>query len=200
MTIRPFAIADLPSSSWKNGGGETREIACHPADAGTDAFGWRLSIATIARDGAFSIFTGVDRVTVLLSGAGVRLRSTDGRIDHRLDAPLASFAFAGEVPIEAELLDGACQDLNVMTRRGDWRGQVHVVRHEQALAAAGQGVLLAFDGDWSAEDATRNFQLSAGHGLWWQGQPRSWRLQPSGPQATLLAVLIHAVDKDVRRA
>ncbi len=200
MTIKPFAIADLASSSWKNGGGETREIACHPADAGTDAFGWRVSIATIARDGAFSIFTGVDRVTVLLNGPGVRLRSTDGLIDHRLDAPLASFAFAGEVPIEAELLDGACQDFNVMTRRGDWRTQVQVIRHEQVLAAAGQGVLLAVDGDWRTADGTQNFQLSAGHGLWWQGQPRTWSLQPSDNQATLLAVLIEAVDREARRA
>ncbi|MBS0247792.1 MAG: HutD family protein [Proteobacteria bacterium] len=200
MTITSFAIADLAPSPWKNGGGETREIVCQPAGAGTDAFGWRASIATIARNGAFSIFPGVDRVTVLLRGAGVRLRSTDGLIDHRLDAPLSSFAFAGDVAIEAELLDGACQDFNVMTQRGDWRSRVDVIRHAQMLAAAGQGVLLAIDGDWRAEGATRNFQLSVDHGLWWQGQPRTWSLQPSDEKGALLAVLIDAVDQEARRA
>lgn len=191
-----FAIANLTPSPWKNGGGETREIVCQPASADTDAFGWRVSIATIAHDGAFSIFSGVDRVTVLLRGAGVRLRSADGRIDHRLDEPLTPFAFAGEVAIEAELLDGACQDLNVMTRRGDWRSHVQVIRHEQVLTAAGQGVVLAVGGDWRAADATENFQLSAGHGLWWQGQPRTWSLQPSDNRATLLAVVIDTVDRE----
>jgi len=192
----PFAIADLASSPWKNGGGETREIVCQPVGAGTDAFGWRVSIATIERDGAFSIFAGVDRITVLLRGAGVRLRSADSRIDHRLDAPLTPFAFAGEIAIEAELLDGACQDVNVMTRRSDWRSDVHVIRHTQVLATADQGVLLAVDGDWTAADATANFQLSVGCGLWWQGQPRTWSLQPSDNRATLLAIVIDAIDRE----
>ncbi|WP_137045252.1 HutD family protein [Pseudolabrys sp. FHR47] len=197
MTITPFAVADLAPSPWKNGGGETREIVCQPAGAGADAFGWRASIATIARDGAFSIFPDVDRVTVLLRGAGVRLRSTDGLIDHRLDAPLTPFAFAGEVEIDAELLEGACQDLNVMTRRDGWRSEVRVVRHEQNLAASDQGLLLAVDGDWRAEGVAQNFQLTSGSGLWWQGQTRCWSLQPSDNQAALLAVVIDAVDREV---
>jgi environmental stress-induced protein Ves len=192
----PFAIADLASSPWKNGGGETHEIVCQPPGAGTDAFGWRVSIATIARDGAFSIFPGVDRVTVLLRGAGVRLRSADGWIDHRLNGPLTPFAFAGEVAIDAELLDGACQDLNVMSRRGEWRSHVDVIRRKRVLAAAGQGVLLAVDGDWRTADAAENFELSAGHGLWWRGQPRGWSVQPSDNRSVLLAVLIDAVSRE----
>jgi len=191
-----FSIAHLTQSPWKNGGGETREIVCHPPGAGTHAFEWRVSIATIARNGAFSAFPGVDRVTVLLRGAGVRLRSADGRIEHRLDTPLAPFAFAGEVAIEAELLDGACHDLNVMSRRGDWRSQVEVIRHEQVLAPAGQGVLLAVDGEWRTADATENFELSAGNGLWWQGQPRGWSVQPSDNRAVLLAGVIDAGSRE----
>lgn len=198
MTITSFAFADLAPSPWKNGGGETREIVSR--SAGTKAFAWRVSIATIARDGAFSIFPGIDRATVLLNGAGIRLRSADGLIDHHLDTRLAPFAFAGEVAIEAELLDGPCQDLNVMTRRSDWRSQVHVVRHEQVLAAAGEGVLFAVDGDWRAEGATENFQLTAGSGLWWQGQPQCWSLQPSDNRATLLAVSIDVAGREARRA
>lgn len=131
---------------------------------------------------------------MLLRGAGVRLRTADGGIDHRLDAPLTPFAFAGDVAIDAELLDGACEDFNVMSRRGDWRSHVHVIRRERLLAAAGQGVLLAVDGDWRVTDAAENFELSAGHGLWWQGQRRCWNMQPSDNRAVLLAVVVDAVD------
>jgi hypothetical protein len=43
-----------------SGAGETREIISFPPDA--LQFGWRASIATIASDGPFSLFAGVDRV------------------------------------------------------------------------------------------------------------------------------------------
>ena len=33
---------------WKNGGGETTEIAVFPPQADLSAFGWRVSMATVA--------------------------------------------------------------------------------------------------------------------------------------------------------
>ena len=47
----------------------TREIACWPPGAGLHDFGWRVSIATIAAAGPFSVFKGVDRIIMLLVGA-----------------------------------------------------------------------------------------------------------------------------------
>ena len=38
----------LTATPWKNGGGETREIAAFPAGAEYDDVAWRLSLATIA--------------------------------------------------------------------------------------------------------------------------------------------------------
>ncbi|MGR7000643.1 HutD/Ves family protein [Yinghuangia aomiensis] len=80
----PFHVFDtdfLPVTPWRNGGGETREVAAEPsADGG---FAWRVSIATIAQDGPFSAFPGVDRTITLLEGAGVHLVG-DG-LDHLLD-------------------------------------------------------------------------------------------------------------------
>ena len=119
--LRRFSRASLPATPWKNGGGTTQEIACWPAGAGLEDFGWRVSIARIAQAGPFSRFAGIDRSIMLLEGDGVRLRSADGAIDHRLDAPHRPFAFSGDIALDCTLLGGASSDFNVMTRRGAWR-------------------------------------------------------------------------------
>ncbi|MFL6593670.1 MAG: HutD family protein [Luteimonas sp.] len=99
---------------WKNQLGWTREIARWPA--GTDDWNWRLSIAEIEEDTAFSRFEGIERELVLLSGNGVRLRFEDGEIVE-LAPPHGRLRFAGERPAVGELLDGPTQDFNLMWRR-----------------------------------------------------------------------------------
>ncbi|SAK74825.1 HutD/Ves family protein [Caballeronia ptereochthonis] len=125
MMIRADSLVPVP---WKNGGGVTREIAAGPQGASLDAFAWRLSLADVAADGAFSTFAGVDRVLVLLDGAGMRLTDAHGCV-HSLDAPLAIARFAGETPIHATLLAGPTRDFNVMTRRD--RARATVQAHEE---------------------------------------------------------------------
>lgn len=98
---------------WRNQQGWTREI--YKAPAGED-WHWRLSIAEIERDSAFSSFPGVDRELVLLSGHGVRLRFDDGEV-HELHPPHAKLRFAGERGVTGELLDGPTHDFNLMWRR-----------------------------------------------------------------------------------
>ena len=51
---------------WKNGGGETVEIAVSPEGAALSEFDWRISMATVATDGPFSIFPGIDRTLSIL--------------------------------------------------------------------------------------------------------------------------------------
>jgi environmental stress-induced protein Ves len=115
MTILiPFAgLAPVP---WKNGGGSTTQIAIAPPEAGLDDFEWRISLATIATDGPFSQFAGVDRTLVLVEGNGITL-DIDGETSVLLcdDEPLA--AFAGEDQVHAKLNRGPTTDFNVMTRR-----------------------------------------------------------------------------------
>lgn len=102
---------------WKNGGGSTTEIAAHPEGAGLDEFDWRVSMATVAADGLFSCFPGIDRTLAVLSGAGIDL-SIDGRPPVRLGPTSEPFSFAGDVPTFGALVDGPIVDLNVMSRRG----------------------------------------------------------------------------------
>lgn len=101
---------------WKNGGGVTTEIAVSPQDAGLDDFAWRLSMATVATDGAFSEFPGVDRTLAILEGAGMRL-SVDAAAPVDLRRGSAPHAFAADRPASARLVDGEVIDLNIMTRR-----------------------------------------------------------------------------------
>lgn len=187
-----FRLADLAATPWKNGGGTTREIASWPPGAGLDRFGWRLSVATIAAAGPFSAFPGIDRCIMLLEGDGVRLRSRDGRIDHRLDRPHAPFAFAGEAEIDCTLQGGVSTDFNVMTRRGQWRAELRVIEEAQAVEAAPHGLLLALAGDWRIEDGTgagvggagaMHPPLSEGEGLCWQDAAHAWRAAPAAPGA-----------------
>lgn len=100
---------------WRNGLGWTREIHAQPAAAG-EGWDWRLSIAEIDRDAAFSTFPGVERELVLLAGNGLRLRFEDGEVNE-LHPPHDRMAFAGERGVAGELLDGPTRDFNLMWRR-----------------------------------------------------------------------------------
>ncbi len=157
-----------------------------------NSFDWRVSIATIASDGPFSAFEGVDRFITLLRGGGVHLASDDGTLDHRLDTPLRPFAFPGEARVHGRLLAGACEDFNVMTRRAACHAGVRVL-HEAGEASASQGLLLATQGVWSAQaEGHAPHALPVGLGLWWDsGTPVRWRLQPRTADAALLVVTIH---------
>ena len=103
---------------WKNGGGETIEIAVAPEGAGLDDFDWRVSMARVARPGPFSTFPGVDRTLAVLDGAGLRLDVT-GRHPVELTAASPPCSFPADLPATAALADGPVLDLNVMSQRGN---------------------------------------------------------------------------------
>lgn len=186
MNAQRFSRATLPVTPWKNGGGTTQEVASWPPGAGLDRFGWRVSIATIAAPGPFSVFAGIDRVITLLEGDGVRLFTHDARIDHALDIPLRPFAFSGDEAIDCTLLGGTSTDFNVMTRRGPWRADVKVLDGASAIEAAPHGVLLALRGAWRLNDVP----FAEGEGLHWADAPTAWQALPDTPDARLIAVRI----------
>lgn len=115
MTVL-IPYAGLTPVSWKNGGGTTIEIAVGPPDAGFDDFDWRVSLATIASDGAFSRFPGVARTLALVEGHGMTLRIDDAPVMVNKAAPVV--CFAGEAQVQATLGRGQNLDFNVMTRKG----------------------------------------------------------------------------------
>jgi uncharacterized protein len=198
--IRRHDVRTLPVSAWKNGDGGTREIVRVPADAGFDDFDWRASIATIAVSGRFSEFPGVDRTIVLLDGGGLHLRSgASAGIDHRLDAPLAPFAFAGDVALEATLVAGASTDFNLMVRRDRCRADVRVVRTTAKLPQSAAGVVHVVAGCWSLanDGGEATATLEAGEGLAWQDVHAAWMATPTSDagDAALLFAGIEAVPR-----
>jgi environmental stress-induced protein Ves len=101
---------------WRNGGGETAQVAIGPAGATIDDFDWRVSMARIDTDGPFSVFPQSDRTLSVLQGDGLRL-SIGGRTPVDLTPDSEPLAFPGDVDVDATLLGGSVTDLNVMTRR-----------------------------------------------------------------------------------
>jgi uncharacterized protein len=162
-----FDWTQLPARPWKNGAGLTREIASSPRGATLDDFYWRLSVAEVAVNGPFSAYAGIDRTIALLRGAGMRLRSDDGRLDHRLDTVAAPFGFDGEAAIQATLLGGACSDFNVMTRRGRCSAKVQAVTTDTVLAPADALLLLCVNGAWKVSTGKEETLLPA-QGLLWR--------------------------------
>jgi hypothetical protein len=119
---------------WRNCGGSTRELARHPESGD---FEWRLSVAEVAADGPFSAFPGVDRLLVLLAGAGMDLTLADGVV--RLRPPHGAHTFAGEAEVHATLVDGPTTDLNLMVRRDRWSAVLE--RHTSPARVEGDLVI-----------------------------------------------------------
>ncbi|NPD16610.1 HutD family protein [Xinfangfangia sp. D13-10-4-6] len=100
---------------WKNGGGETAEIAISPVSAGTETFSWRISTAWVAQDGPFSHFPGIDRILTVIEG-GPMLLEVEGK-PIVMDETSPALTFAGEAAVTARLLGPPLLDFNLMLRR-----------------------------------------------------------------------------------
>ncbi|SAI01327.1 Various environmental stresses-induced protein [Bordetella ansorpii] len=135
-------LADVPAESWKNGGGVTRTLAVHGDE-------WRVSIATISQDGAYSRFPGLRRLSMILSGAGVVLRGSGGTVEL---LPWRPLQYDGALDWQARLADGPCQALNVMARDGAYELSACTVDGRAGIPAGVHALVLA-----------NGSQLSIGH-------------------------------------
>lgn len=130
---------------WKNGGGETIEIARGPPGASLDAFDWRISRARIDGPGPFSRFPGIDRTLCVLDGAGIAL-SVAGYPEQRLTQQSRPFAFDGAREAHSSLIGGVVTDLNVMTRRGKFTHRVESLAPKVSSRVSGvqNGIAVCF--------------------------------------------------------
>jgi environmental stress-induced protein Ves len=118
--------SEVERVAWRNGLGVTRELVDDPA-------GWRLSVAELQGDAAFSEFAGLDRVflplvDVVLSIDGVRRPVARG----------TTASFPGEAKVAVELVAGPGRAVNLMTVRGRCTGELAVVPHDDS----GQGLFV----------------------------------------------------------
>jgi environmental stress-induced protein Ves len=134
MDARLLAACEYRRMRWKNNLGWTREVhqgridgaggSPREGDRGDSSdWDWRVSIAEIDHDCAFSAFPGHERILVLLSGNGMRLRFADGRVAE-LDPPHDRVAFRGEESLACELRDGPTRDFNLIWKRDRVRAEL----------------------------------------------------------------------------
>lgn len=155
--MRLLRAAERQAVPWRNGGGITTEVA-----AGAAGHDWRISVATIAKPGPFSVFAGMTRTLAVLSGAGVVL--TGPQIGRPQLAPDGAFLrFSGDEPITAELVGGSTQDLNIMTRDGAFDHDLRALGPGNATLDPNSSIcfVLAARGQISCSDGTGTMVLSA---------------------------------------
>jgi environmental stress-induced protein Ves len=127
--------AELKPQPWRNGGGVTREVAAGrapAADAGAAPAGsagdagwdWQVSIAEVAKAGAFSPFAGMERVLTVIEG-DLLLLSVDGA-EHPLEK-YRPFRFSGDADAAGALPTGDIRNLNVITRDGAFKGYTSII-------------------------------------------------------------------------
>ncbi len=180
MSLRILRASSYVRVAWKNGGGLTDIVAV----AAGEPPAWRISIASIERDGPFSDFSGYDRTIVSLSGSGVTLVFASGEV--RALGTLSPFAFPGETRVEARLADGPVSDFNVMTLRSTHTHRATTIglgENGVPIDAGGAcGILYVANGsvaiDGLTAEAGDTFRLEAG--------TRTVARSIAGPATTIL--------------
>ena len=164
-----FDIRKMPVNLWRNGAGETREICCFPP--ATRDFHWRASIASIAANGEFSLFPGVERVITLLEGGEVTLEESN-TFTHTLKQH-QPFTFAGDKVVKAKLTEGQMSmDFNIMTRRDVCQAKVRVADRTCTTFGSRGGVVFVISGAWQLGDKL----LTADQGASWHDGKHTLRL------------------------
>jgi environmental stress-induced protein Ves len=111
---RRIRRSDWRTMPWKNGGGITHEL--WREGEGKEGWSFRISLAEVREAGPFSRFEGIDRVILLMEGAGFVIRRADG-VRVKITQVAQPFSFMGEDSWDCELVDGPVMDFNVMTAR-----------------------------------------------------------------------------------
>ena len=130
-TIPPSQFKQIP---WKNGKGVTTELAISEGGS-ISQFDWRLSIASVTEDGAFSDFSGYERNLILIEGNGINLKHTQDDAPVKVDrlASILDFAnFDGGWRTEGQLHDGSIKDLNLMTSKEKYHCQIETWVEQQS--------------------------------------------------------------------
>ncbi|MCA3800051.1 MAG: HutD family protein, partial [Burkholderia sp.] len=131
--IDVYPLESVAPEPWRNGGGVTRTLATGGAD-------WRVSLASIERNGPYSRFPGIDRVSLVLSGNGVSLTGTDVVV--RL-VPWIAAEYDGDADWHATLIDGPSLALNVMTRKDRYRASVRLVDAPRVVRPGCSAIVVA---------------------------------------------------------
>lgn len=195
IDVRP--LASILVEPWRNGGGVTRTLAAN----GTH---WRVSLAQVERDGPYSQFEGMTRISFVLNGLGVTLH--DGVSVVEL-APFAAVEYDGGTAWTASLKGGPVTALNVMSATGRYRTNVQALTGATVVPPGCAAVAIALDTGcrYRTADAGAEGAIEAGHVMVVPNLDRPLRIAPSirastpGHDATppVLVVIAPATDATI---
>jgi hypothetical protein len=76
--------------------------------------------------------------------------------------------------VDCSMLGGTSTDLNLMVRRGRWRGRLQVTDRTRVAGQARAGLCLVLRGRWRCGTQV----LEPGQGLWWSERSAENALEP----------------------
>lgn len=175
-TIDVRALSSVAVEPWRNGGGVTQTLARHGAE-------WRVSVAQVERDGPYSRFDGIERLSFLLRGKGVTLRHGASVI--RL-APLTAVEYDGGTAWDATLVDGPVTALNVMTAAGRYRTTVNPIVVATIVPPGCAAIVISLDSAcrYSEPDIGTDSAIAPGQFMIASGIDRPLRFEPAHHGAT----------------
>ena len=146
-----MALVHLPAAQhakvpWKNGLGVSQIIASEPSGAGYDTLLWQVGGTAFGMDCPFSSLPQLDRLFMVVEGAGVELVSIDDHgatRTHPVTAMHLPYAFRGDWKTDCRLLGGPVRVFNVMARRGKARASVEFLEGGRFSKAAGEIAIAA---------------------------------------------------------
>jgi uncharacterized protein len=186
--MRVLKVSEYRRMPWRNGRGETAEVAISPTGATLDDFDWRVSMARIEGDGPFSIFPQTDRTLAVLRGAGLRLSIADNA-PVELTRDSDPLAFSGDVAAHSTLLGGALTDLNVMTRRERSKHtmrRVHIAGSAELALEAPLALLVCTNASLQVEVNAQTATLAPLDTLLLDDAPAALRILSDGPALAYL--------------
>lgn len=137
MQVR--SISCIASEQWRNGGGFTKTLAAEPDQ-------WRVSLAEVQRNGPYSRFEGIARISLVLRGGGVRLEHAETVVTLQT---AEAVEYDGAPAWQATLIDGPVTALNVMFRASHPKPRVAAVLSTTNVHPDCKAIIVALDGGCS---------------------------------------------------
>jgi len=121
QVIRAADWTDMP---WRNGGGVTSELL---AERQAGAILWRISSAIVDRDGTYSSFPGLNRISTVIEGAGTTLRDPESGAVVDIP-PCTPTLLVGDIAWQGALTHGPIRHFNLIFDPQQVRASVEVLR------------------------------------------------------------------------
>lgn len=128
---------------WKNGQGITHEIVISPPGSTLQQnnFDYRISSAEVKSSGPFSLFPGMIRLLVIISGKGLVLNG-------KAVSPYHVLEFMGEEVIEANLIDKGIIDVGIIFDPSKIHASMNIILEDTSLILTGENYFYCSEGSF----------------------------------------------------